>query len=889
MPPITETTLEIYGKRLAQNDVPDGVKIIPEEIRADGTATLKVYDRIDGFVRESSVTLRSDAEKGFVVEGDSSFVKAEASANAAAATLINAKLPKVSLAAWFDDAVLRVVFTRNKDLSNDVESFAVLTDPAADPVRKIHALQDMLVGVTADSSRYDANERSAIAATLLSLPADFWTTENFAGVPWAELYFTYDLLKKARAAHAASIGIDKDDFALYERGLVELSDETLGFYTQSLAVCEDELRRETYSRYCHERSWFEDKVLIEGITQSSDEESRCDEYDVQIASTENYLVYPDDIILNGFDSTVHVLMTPPFVAGSPDSLFAQTGAEFTEGAVNEGFEILPEVIRNHPDAAAETLRAIDETLQVKEVRAALADLSVTTIGLADEILSDPDLDAALSKLVEEVILAATSGRWVSEAAREAALDDLDKLIRTALSRSLGIVEEILDEDAPLIRSICESLMVLSLQAAQSEKVRGELESAFLEYIDVAGRILADPRVQGLITQGVGVAVKGGVQAWQNILANPQDLAEIQDALSESVAPIFDALADGLDEDGQKALARFISHFAAGAIQGGLEFAETPQGLAMAELFAETGGPVLQKLEDALAWDMMLPREQRKAARARRKEERKNAVPPFNTSGDLYSKLTYPENPDVYFSTHGTKEFERGAYEVSYHVGADKSVFPFGAIEASLDVSKKGFSVEFARKAFTNYPAHGKFFVENKILEAAPMLDAHLKSESEGASFVTDGHGNSASFIDSQGRAHYLIYQHLSVMGTNSEYLLDLWVDKDDFQTGRRGEMVIGWDVVPSTAAGLKAWAPVQEGRIDPAEVTAYYKDNFTKGWTHPEQNTGAWQLIDEDGDGVIDLISWGAAISGTESLQKLAPGPFTKNVYDIVRILESLR
>jgi hypothetical protein len=853
MPTDINAVIRNFTDRSHQDAMPDEAAVTPTEIRANGTAVVKVRDEALGFVRESTVTLRSDAAAGFVVENESSFTRAESSANAEAAVLINAGLSnaKISAAAWFRDAVLKNLFTRNDDLSDHADDFGTLTDFATAPEKKIHVLQDMLVTVANDPARYGEDKHAVIAAILLNLPPVFWTTETYSGVPWAELYFTYDLLKKARAAYIQEPGARAEAIASYDK---------------SIALCAAELSREQYGRWCPERySLLETTIYDPAVYQ-------CDAHDVQVALSLDPTY--------GYDGIDVAVMTPPLVAGTPDSLVGVLTADATEAGMNAAVRVLPDVIEHNPEAVTQTLRAVDQTLKDEAVRAALADLSVTAVALTDEILNDPELNAALGALVEDVVDAAATGKWVSEAARE----DLDAIIRAALSQGLGVTEEALAEDAEAIRAISEKILSLAFQSARSGTVAGEVEETVLSYLGVAGRVLSDPRTQELVANTVGIAIKGGAQGWASVVSNPQDLAELQDALSESLTPVFDALAEGLDEDGKKALAQLLSHVFAASATAAIQAQEEPE---MAPLMDLVGSEIVPKIETYLAWEMMTPCEQRKAARERRKAERKNAVPPFTTSGDLHAKLTYPADARRYFSVDGTKEFENGAYQVAYHVGADKAQFPFGAIEASIDVSAKKIPVDFARKAFTNYPFHEEFFVKNNILEAAPLLDAHLKTKSEGAAYAPDDRGNPASFIDAQGRAHYLVYQHLSVMGTNSEYLLDLWVEKNDFKPGQRGEMVVAWDVVPTTPDGLKNWGPVKEGNVDPKDVTAFCKRTFTKGYTHPEKNTGAWQIIDKDGDGKIDLISWGAAISGTESLQKLAPGPFTKNVYDMMRILEA--
>lgn len=841
---------------LAATEQPASVTITQGAFTTDGRATLKITDQHDGFTWESTVTIHADATDGYVMKpwdndkhpeaDETSFVRADDAAQNGAAGLIKSELGTISRAAWFREAVLESAFTRNADLTDVADSFPVLEDPDAAPVDRIHELQDLLVAVSADPGQFNPEEHQRIAIMLVNVDAAFWDTGTDGtdtGAPWAEVYFTYELLEQAQAAYEAHFGKADGVFANYEF---------------SHRVLAQQLEKRQYVPWCAARGTTDDLW--------DNPKYQCDTHDDEIRMA--LAPYWTDTHNSERD-----VLAPPLIDGAPATLTDILAKDLADSLAKSASW----AIRDNREAAVETVKAVNDVLRDDDMQRALADLAATLVDVTTFITNDPAFQKSVSGLVDVLVSAAAQGKFVSAEAQKRAQEAFKNLLGKAFGWSAAVMATHESD----IRALTETLVSAGLASARSGRVKSAVEQTVIDYLEVGTQLLGNPKVQAFLATAVQKTIAIGTQGLHNVLANPEDLDALKDTVAASLVPLFDALAAGLDEDGKKALATALSHLFAASASAAINASEEPEMKPLMDLF---GSEVAPKIEEFLAWQMMTPCEQRKAARTRAK----NVAPTLTPSGDMYLKLTYHEDQSSLFSTHETASFD--GREVSYHVGADKGAFPFGAIEASMNVSDKNFSVDFARKAFTNYPFHEEFFLKNKILEEAPLLDARGKSKSEGASYATDENGNPASFIDDQGRAHYLIYQHVSVMGTQSEYLLDLWVDKDEFPgNGERGEMVIGWDVVPATPTGLKNWGPVKDGSCNAADIAQFYKKKFTSGWMHPEHNTGAWQIIDANGDGKIDTISWGAAVSGTEAAQKILPKPFAKNVYDMMRIIEEQR
>lgn len=808
---------------------------------------------------------------------------------------------------WFKRAILEATFTRNKNLKDEQGSSDELNlsdDERSHPspsvyLSKLHILQDCLDAVIR-GIKYDAEKHFAIAGFLINLPPGFWQVDfekDDYGLPFGEVYFTYFLMQEAWKQFVKRQGSGGKK-ALSEKEAAAVSE----MYQQSLAVLDSALKDTEFEEYCENR-WLGD--LLENFGGGI---ARCDLYDKRKAATKE-------------DGT-QVVIADPFVEGSAktvtEKILRNTGKEAVELALNSTADAIEdgealnhlmhsaaEAMENNPEGFAKLIEASDSVLQDQKVKKAVSSLSGTLFELGAFVADDPELALKLQSFSQELaelslhLIPDDPKNLLASIEDSGAVENAKSILSAMLRETLAFSEEEIDRNHALILSQAQAIALLGLEAARSQEVQNGLEESILSYLDFAVQLFNNEDFKRDLSESSQLVTQIMLRNANDVLSDEGFRDELAFILSEQIIPYCEIFTNAMQAKNQEALAVMLSSFVGSMMEAELIAFDTPEYQRSTDRLLD----ILPMLKEKVMYLIKTPFQQK----IYNLNKPKRFLPTFKRNPKAHENLVLSDQSPVLqkkekeFVTYDSVGHER-SFTITYQEHAKSQQLPNSGITASINLSDKAYDVDRIRKILTDIDFRATFFKKHAVAKDFDFVDidgnagtrARLIDDEKTSVDDKNKLGNKCSFIDIQGRPHYLTTQEIIIKDNpNEEYLLDMWVDHDRFFYRRRGEMIVAWDVIPTDDPELKKWR--EENGFD----TAHFKDesDVTRRWREknhlqPEhvtnshfkkltgklcergkvqraQNAGIWQIIDEDGDGIVDQLVLGVSLDGASSQSEI--------------------
>lgn len=936
-----------FTSLMEQNAQPETVFIESDFNRDDNQVDVRVTVKIPDSKNPSLpaiegtqvFTLKPDSHDGFVItaQTESYFSSTGGTSATGLAALLKQQTPAFATAKWFKKAILQATFTRNQNPDDEillidklgfdsprppatgfdkfraflVDSFTAKKSQTPDyssPLSKLHILQDALQHVV-QGGAYDFDKHLAIAGFLTNLPEDFWGMDaegNDPGLPFGEIYFTHFWMQQAQQKFLMGQVAGYNGFTRQQVGQIS------ALYEQSLTVLDAILQDLEFPEYCHERPWY---ASLFG------DDATCELYEARLQEASG--------------KGEAKLISDPFAFNSPKTHTEKNLRELGKSAVQLGFNSVAENLRDgdalknlahesaevmtrHPELVAELLDATSVTLQTPKVRQAVANLSVTAVSLAAFIAKNPNLGQALQSLSQTLMELSVYLVPKDPAALLAAIKDsgaqerASEFLSVMLREFLNFSDKQIQEHRDLIVSQAEAITLLGFETARSQKVQDGLEDVLLDYFEFSNQLFSNPEFQFEVSQISKTVANIMIQNAGEVLGDDEFREGLALILAEQIVPYAGIMSNAMQANNEEAVAIMLSHLIGTSMRAGLISFETPELQRTIDRLLD----ILPLLKEKIKYLLKTPLEQRWYDVLKPQL----FFSPFRRSLGAHLHLVQPSETRAQelFDRSGQVEFSGKnsvgldvKYQVTYHENAKTYMLPQGGMVASLDVRDQNYSVEQVRKALTDVDFRAHFYKDHTAIKDYELVDLTGKHGAE-AILVDDGlgFGNKCSFVDIKKRPHYLTYQELIVGNgnPNEEYVLDMWIEKDTFRPGQPGEMVMAWDVLPTDNKELREWreengletknletenpdikAWRKKNRLKPGHMT---NANFKKligslcepAKTHRSQNTGVWQIMDTDGDGIVDVLSLGVSLEDAES----SPDLFRYQVMDYLTTMALL-